>query len=62
MIIQLQQKSLNGDVILCAQRDINSAKENEEFIEEIQAEYSLPTTNWLACSEESEFFLGTPIT
>lgn len=62
MLLQLHHQ-FDDHVELCSQREINSNKEYDEWIEETKKNYPLPiNAQWMVCNEHSEYFLSTPVT
>ena len=62
MLLQLHHQFKYGTTQMCSQREINSSKENEEWIEETKKSHPLPEgAEWMACNEQSEYFVRTRI-
>ena len=61
MLIQLHhQNKKTGRTVFIAQREIENYKEMRCFLDEIVPKYPInKTDDWMACNEESEYFMKT---
>jgi len=62
MLIQLHHQFNTGTTEICAQGDIETISEFQDFVKETQASHPLPAgAKWMACNERSKFFVKTEI-